>query len=119
MSKSDVEDELAFQLTHATPYHFTRQYRFHLTREWRNDFAVYPSKEWVGRPLLVEIEGAIRGKPGRHQRVDGMTEDCEKYAEAMFIGYHVLRVMPSHVRSGVALQWIERMMARLAEEAER
>ena len=112
MSKG--EETLAFQIKHATMFPFKREHRFHPTRKWRSDFAVWPNAaalEANTLPLLVEVEGAIRGKPGRHQRVDGMTRDSEKYAEAMCMGHQVLRVMPSQVESGVALQWIERMMA--------
>ena len=116
---SRYEDVLAFQLRHASSFPFEQQYRFHPTRKWRADFAVWPNEEWHGihqadppmlLPLLVEVEGAVRGKPGHHQRVDGMEADCEKYAAAMCRGHYVLRVMPSQVISGVALQWIEQMM---------
>lgn len=82
-----------------------RQHPFHPSRAWRFDFA---------RPdmmLAVEIEGVIRGKPGRHQRVDGATADAEKYAEAMCLGWRVLRVMPSQVRTGQARDWIEQLTA--------
>ena len=104
MTKSAAEEALAFQLRHATNLHFEREYRFHPDRKWRADFR-------IGN-LLVEVEGAIRGSPGRHQRLDGMTADCAKYAEAMCLGFTVLRVMPSQVRSGEALRWIERIIRR-------
>ena len=111
MSKG--EDELAFQLRHATKFAFEREYRFHPTRRWRADVAIWigPAHMAANLPcLLVEVEGAIRGKPGRHQRIDGMERDAEKYAEAMCLGWKVLRVMPSQVKSGQALEWIERLM---------
>ena len=114
--KSAAEEELTLHLRHAAGLPLEREFRFHPERKWRADFAVWPRQDWQGKPLLVEIEGAIRGKPGRHQRVDGMAEDCEKYAEAMCLGYTILRVMPSQVRSGQALSWIERLVSNLPEE---
>ena len=124
MSDSAGERELAFQLTHGSKpkLYFERQYQFHPGRAWRSDFAIW-AKPFIegtaetfreeGPALLVEVEGAVRGLPGHHQRVDGMTDDCEKYAEAMCLGYPVLRVMPSQVKSGMALVWIERLLKRL------
>lgn len=109
------EETLAFQLRHATDLSFEREYRFHPTRRWKSDFAIFRDENWSAGPvpelpiLLVEVEGAIRGKPGRHQRIDGMTNDCEKYAEALALGMPTLRVMPSQVHSGEALRWIERI----------
>ena len=109
---SEPERELAFQLQHGTKRRLLieAQHKFHPDREWRADFAVWPSLDEREKPLLVEIEGAVRGLPGRHQRIDGMTEDCEKYAAAMLLGMPVLRVMPSQVKSGYALLWIEQLL---------
>ena len=110
---SQHEIELAWQLTHATKYPFQREFRFHPLRMWRADFAVWcspQSRDAGALPLLVEVEGAIRGKPGHHQRIDGMEEDCCKYAAALLAGFAVLRVMPSQVKSGQALEWIEKLM---------
>lgn len=110
---SEPERELAFQLKHGArrPLLVQEQYKFHPDHEWRADFAVWPTLDERDMPLLVEIEGAVRGLPGHHQRVDGMTEDCEKYAAAMLLGMPVLRVMPSQVKSGYALLWIEQLIA--------
>ena len=109
---SEPERELAFQLKHGAKGRliFMAQYKFHPDRNWRSDFAVWPGLDDTQKPLLVEIEGAVRGAPGHHQRVDGMTADCEKYAAAMLLGCPVLRVMPSQVKSGYALLWIEQLL---------
>ena len=108
---SEIEDKLAFQLTRATSFWVSRQYRFHKTRMWRCDFAIWLHEPGpYDLPLLVEIEGARRGKPGRHQRVDGMDADCEKYAEAIIAGYTLLRVSGRMVRDGRALRFIERLL---------
>lgn len=79
------------------------EFRFHPVRRWRADFHIP-----AGR-LLVEIEGGgFIG--GRHGRGVGMRNDCEKYAEAMALGYRVLRVVPDHVNNGKALEWIQRLL---------
>ena len=97
---SEIEDMLAFHLN-AVGIEFEREFQFHPVRKWRSDFKIGPK-------LLVEVEGAIRGNPGRHQRIDGIDVDCEKYAEAMLAGYDVLRVSGRMVRDGRALNFIER-----------
>ena len=91
---SQAEDTLAFQMR-AVGIPFEREYRFHPTRKWRCDFLV------AGR-LLVEVEGAIRQAQGRHQTVEGVDRDCEKYAEAMLLGWPVLRVSARMARDGRA-----------------
>lgn len=111
--ESTAEAALAFQLRAATAFTYQREFRFHPVRLWRSDFAIWASSEAARggvRPLLVEVEGAVRGKPGRHQRVDGMEQDCEKYAEAQCHGYTVLRVSAGMARDGRALAYIERLM---------
>ena len=87
-----------------------REHRFHPTRRWRFDFAD------PGSLIAVEIEGLNyegAGKKtklgGRHVSVKGFKEDCEKYNEAAVLGWRVLRVTVEMVKSGKALQYIERM----------
>lgn len=79
-----------------------RQVRFHPTRDWRLDFG------WPELRLAVEIEGLVPSGKGRHQTIGGMTEDLVKYAEALILGWRVLRVSQAQVRSGQALEWAER-----------
>lgn len=79
-----------------------KQVRFHPERGWRLDFA------WPTLRLAVEIEGLVPGGKGRHQTIDGMTEDLVKYNEALCLGWRVLRVSQAQVRSGQALEWAER-----------
>jgi hypothetical protein len=59
--------------------------------------------------LIVEVEGATWIN-GRHNRGSGFDADCEKYAEAMMLGYRVLRVTGTHIKSGQAIQWIETLI---------
>lgn len=80
------------------------EYRFAPPRRWRFDFA------WTGEDvkLAVEVDGGGWNN-GRHSRGLGMRNDCEKFAEAMIRGWRVLRVMPEHVRSGQAADWVQKI----------
>lgn len=81
------------------------EFRFHPQRKWRFDLA-YPSVR-----LAVEYEGLVwKGKGGRHQRAQGLIADAEKYAEALLLGWRVLRVTSKHVKSGQALAWVTRAL---------
>lgn len=101
-------------------WHFEGQYRWHPERRFRADFAVWhprfidgkvaPPLEGEEPYLLVEIDGAKKGAPGAHQRVDGIDRDCRRAAEALVLGYQVLRVSSRMVKDGTALQYIEKLM---------
>lgn len=66
---------------------------------------------FVGERLAIEIDGgAFLAQGGRHTRGSGYRQDCEKLAEAVILGWRVLRVLPEHVTSGAALTWIERTL---------
>lgn len=84
-----------------------RQHRFHPVRQWRFDFA------WPHSMLALEVDGGTRTN-GRHNRGDGIDNDCRKYAEAQLLGWRVLRVTGDHVKSGEALRWVEGLLARCA-----
>ena len=70
-----------------------REFRFHLTRKWRFDFA------WPHLKLAVEVEG---GYGGRHQR-GGFATDIEKYNSASKLGWTVLRYTTAMVKRGDAI----------------
>lgn len=78
------------------------EYRF-CKRRWRFDLA------WVDRKLAVEIEGGVYSH-GRHTRGKGFTRDCEKYNEAVILGWRVLRVTTGMVNDGTALTYVERAL---------
>jgi hypothetical protein len=63
-----------------------REQPFAIGRIWKFDFC------WKAQMVAVELEGCIRGKPGRHQRIDGMARDCEKYNAAVCLGWRLLRL---------------------------
>jgi very-short-patch-repair endonuclease len=71
-------------------------------RKWRFDFA------WYDRMLALEVEGGVWH--GRHTTGGGFTGDCEKYNEALLLGWRVLRVAGEHVKNGMALRWVERAL---------
>jgi len=101
---SEPEEELAWQLTGAG-IPFRREVRFHPRRKYAADFAVGERPE----VLLVEVEGQ-----GRHQRRVGFEADAEKYAEALMLGFVVLRVTPRHIQKSLALRWITSILGQLS-----
>ncbi len=80
-----------------------RECKFHPTRRWRSDFL------WPSHDLIVEVEGGVF-TGGRHTRPLGFINDCEKYNEAVLAGYKILRVTSQHIKTGEALNWIERAL---------
>jgi very-short-patch-repair endonuclease len=107
LNGSDPEEELAFDLK-AAGIPFARQFHFaaHWTppRKFAADFA-FPLA-W----LLVEVDGGGY-IAGRHTRGAGFEADHERDALAMLHGWRVLRVTPKQVESGIALTWIEGLLA--------
>ncbi len=63
----------------------------------------------AGQPLWKGTGG------GGHQRVAGYEKDREKDAEALLLGWRVLRISPGMLRSGKAYSYI----AALAKTGER
>lgn len=94
-----------------------RDYRFHDKRKWALDFAWpsevifernqdYPTRSSDG--IAVEIEGGTF-VAGRHSRGAGFEKDCEKYAEALILGWRVLRVTGGMVLDGRAIALTRRL----------
>ncbi len=86
-----------------------REWVFHPTRKWRFDIAFVGGiwkREW---PIAVEVDGATWIN-GRHSRGYGVEADCEKYNEAIILGWRVMRVTPKQVKDGRALEWIRRAL---------
>lgn len=77
--------------------------RFHPTRRWRFDWAFVPEL------VAVEVEGGVF-IAGRHSRGAGMVKDMEKYNAAALLGWRVLRVTPSQIVNGEALNLVEQML---------
>ena len=77
------------------------QHKFHPNRRWRFDYAHVPTK------VAIEIEGGVgivKSKTGKvirghHVAKEGYENDCEKYNEALRLGWKVFRLTPSMVNA--------------------
>lgn len=81
---SDLEEGFAYWVKVAKLPVPEREYQFHPTRKWRFDFA------WPDKKIAVEMEGGV-WIFGGHNRGGGYNKDCEKYNEAVKLGWKVLR----------------------------
>lgn len=100
--KSELEEEFAIQIKLAKLPEPKREYRFS-KRRWRFDFA------WVPQCVAVELVGGTYTQ-GRHTRGKGYAADREKANEAQLLGWICLEATAAHVKSGKALQWLERAL---------
>ncbi|MFH7767832.1 hypothetical protein [Acinetobacter sp. BSP-28] len=103
--QSEGEAKLARDLK-ALKINFEQEFKFHPKRKWRADFHL------VGKMILVEVEGGI-WSGGRHTRGKGYIGDMEKYNAAVMMGYQVIRFSTEQVKSGLAIQQIEKMVGDL------
>lgn len=93
---SPLENRFVFIWVHAVKGtgDLTIEHQFHPSRKWRFDFAHLPTK------VAIEIEGGTgvrktkEGKlfSGRHTTSAGYASDCEKYNEAVRLGWRVFRL---------------------------
>ena len=102
---SEGEQTLSLQLK-VLKIEFESEFKFHPTRKWRADFHL------KGKKILVEVEGGIWSN-GRHTRGKGYLGDLEKYNEATMMGYQVIRFSTEQVKSGKAIEQIEKMVGDL------
>lgn len=98
-----LEEALALQIRAAKLTAPLREHKPIEGRQWRCDFC------WPDRLVAVEVEGGI-WNGGRHIRPAGFEADAEKYNAMAIAGWAVLRVTPGHIKSGQALQWIQRLV---------
>lgn len=105
---SQLEDLFAVQLASAGLPTPEREMQFHHERQWRFDFC------WPAAMVAVEIEGGTWVR-GRHTRPKGFEEDCIKRAEANLAGWMVLSVTGAMVKSGAALNYVARALARFGD----
>lgn len=98
---SDLEAELLLHLTCVlSDEKWVREYRFHVERKWRFDFAELETF------VAVEVEGLSKHK-SRHTSWTGFRNDCEKYNAAAIMGWCVLRFTDVEIFSGEAISTIE------------
>lgn len=88
---------------------FLREFRFHPSRRWRFDFA------WSEQKLALEVEGGI-WVAGAHTRGAHFTSDCEKYNEAVLLGWRVLRVTSDMVLKGRATELVRHALGSVPQE---
>ena len=103
MSKSKLETLFSNQVKMLKLPVPVQEYKFHSTRKWRFDFA-YPDLK-----LAVEIEGGT-WSGGRHTRGAGFENDCIKYGEALLLGWTVYRCTGGMVKSGLAIETLEKLI---------
>jgi len=77
------------------------EHPFHPTRGWRFDLA------WPARMVALEFEGVTHAG-GRHQRPAGYAEDCRKYTAAAQLGWRLIRVTTTQVRTGEVFPLLDR-----------
>ncbi len=63
-----------------------------------------------GAYLLIEVDGGAYTQ-GRHTRGKGFEEDCVKLSTAAALGYRVVRVTGTHIRSGEAVHLIAQALS--------
>jgi very-short-patch-repair endonuclease len=102
-AQSRLEATLALHMKAAGIPAPEREFRFHPPRRWRLDFA------WPNLMLAVEVEGGTFSG-GRHIRGKGFAQDFEKYNQAALDGWKVLRFTGDMIKSGEALQTIQRAL---------
>ena len=66
---------------------------------------------WRDQWLVVEVEGGIWAThKTRHVSGTGFERDSVKYNELTLRGFRVLRVTERQIKTGQALEWIERAL---------
>ena len=81
----------------------TLEHKFHFTRKWRFDIC------WPEYMVAVEVQGGVWTQ-GRHTRGKGYTNACAKLNEAQLLGWNVLWVTADQIKTGEALDWIDRAL---------
>lgn len=103
MSSSPLENLFAMQLDSAGLTGYVREYQAIPGRRFRFDFA------WRKERLLVEINGGTYSK-GAHSTGTGINRDYEKGNLAVLNGWRVLSFDTKMVKSGAALEVVERLL---------
>jgi hypothetical protein len=99
-SPRDYSAELAFQLRAVGAPSPQREYPFAKPeRAFRADLC------WPALWLIVEVDGAVHRLKGQ------FTRDFERDQWIFFSRWRKLRVSPAQVRSGIALQLVERALS--------
>lgn len=111
--RTAAQDMLAFQLKAANIRHFA-ECEWNPRTKQRADFIV--SKWGPGdhaSRIIVEVDGGLYlqdSKQGGHTRGAARERDYERDAEAMLLGFRVLRCSPRQVKQGKAIRWIQELL---------
>ena len=89
---------------------YVQEHLFHPTRKWRLDFA------WAKFKIGLEVEGGVWIQ-GRHNRPTGFLKDVDKYNEAVFHGWRIVRFSTQQVKNGTAIAFIEKLFASILRGA--
>lgn len=103
---NQAEEAFLFQWRMLDPNrHFEpqRNHRFHPTRRWEIDFA------WPAAKVGIEIQGGI-WIGGAHARPSNIERDMEKHNALLDLGWRVWHFSPRQVKSGEAVQHLERVL---------
>lgn len=103
MSKSDLEDTLAFQLDALGLTGYVREYQAIKGRKFRFDFC------FTEQRLLIEVNGGTFTK-GAHSTGQGIARDYEKANLATLQGWRVLSFDGKAVRSGEAVEVVRKAL---------
>lgn len=76
------------------------EHPFHPVRDWRFDWC------WPAERVALEVEGVTR-EGGRHQRVEGYSDDAVKYTMASLMGWRLIRCTPAMIRDGRVFQFLD------------
>lgn len=103
MSKSDLEDTLAFQLDALGLTGYVREYQAIKGRKFRFDFC------FTEQRLLIEVNGGTFTK-GAHSTGRGIARDYEKANLAVLQGWRCLAFDGKAVRSGEAVEVVRKAL---------
>ena len=82
----------------------TRQYLWHPSINYRADLC------WPRERLIVEVDGGVYLRHGHHNSGKGYEYDRIRDAEALTLGFVVLRVTPGMVKDGSAVDYVDRVL---------
>jgi len=103
VSKSDLEDTLAFQLDALGLTGYVREYQAIKGRKFRFDFC------FTEQRLLIEVNGGTFTK-GAHSSGLGIRRDYEKNNLAQLAGWRCLAFDGKAVRSGEAVEVVRKAL---------
>jgi hypothetical protein len=108
MTKSDLEETMAFHIRAAGLPAPVREHQFIPGRKFKLDFA------WIDLKVGIECQGGIWGnsksKTLGHNSGAGITRDAVKNNLGILAGWQVLLVTKEHINSGEALKWIQQLI---------